>query len=146
MPQSRRTKHQEIINHQYPNQLYIQNLNEQIFSDSTDVVRIFWLENRFKSRSDINDAEQIEENETDAGNKEKDCYQLIGDQNQILSNFIASLNFLNLQLKRGGVHLKKHNKNKSRVALQKGWNALIFQNKQVLNEIFWWIAVMTSNK
>ncbi|KAA6375424.1 MAG: hypothetical protein EZS28_029046, partial [Streblomastix strix] len=50
-------------------------LNAQICVDTNDVDGNFWLENRLKSRSDINDAEQIEENEIDEGKMEKDRCQ-----------------------------------------------------------------------
>ncbi|KAA6399818.1 MAG: putative Transposon Ty3-I Gag-Pol polyprotein [Streblomastix strix] len=65
---------------------------------------------------------------------------------RFIASFIGSLNILRLQFRRGGIRFKKLNKIKSRVALKKGWNALIFLNKQVLKEIFWWMAVIASNK
>ncbi|KAA6356478.1 MAG: hypothetical protein EZS28_047995 [Streblomastix strix] len=65
---------------------------------------------------------------------------------RFLASFIASVILLNLQLQRVGIHPKKLNRNMLRAALQKGWNALKFLNKQVLNEILWWIAVITSNR
>ncbi|KAA6395481.1 MAG: hypothetical protein EZS28_008992 [Streblomastix strix] len=112
-PESRRTEHQEIINHQHPNQLWIQDLNAQICVDTNDVDRIFWLENRFKSSSDINDAEQIEENDIDEGKMEKDCNQLMEGQRQVRSKFHRVFELYEALFKRG--------------------------------EIFWWMAVITSN-
>ncbi|KAA6400036.1 MAG: hypothetical protein EZS28_004444 [Streblomastix strix] len=65
---------------------------------------------------------------------------------RFLASFIGSLNFLRLQFKRGGIHLRKLNKIKSKAVLQKGWNAVVFLNRQVLQEIFWWQSIITRNR
>ncbi|KAA6311660.1 MAG: hypothetical protein EZS28_056082, partial [Streblomastix strix] len=65
---------------------------------------------------------------------------------KFLASFIGSLNFLRLQIKRGGLHLKKLNKIKAWAALTRGWNSSVYLNMQVLKELFWWKTMIQKNR
>jgi hypothetical protein len=40
-----------------------------------------------------------------------------------LASLIGKLNFLRVQIKRGGLHMQQLNRCKSKIAINKGWNA-----------------------
>ncbi|KAA6366112.1 MAG: putative reverse transcriptase, partial [Streblomastix strix] len=63
-----------------------------------------------------------------------------------LASFIGKLNFLRMQIKRGGLHMRKLNKVKSWGALKKGWNSKLYINRSTLQEIYWWKKKIEENK
>ncbi|KAA6367190.1 MAG: hypothetical protein EZS28_037282, partial [Streblomastix strix] len=54
---------------------------------------------------------------------------------KFLASFIGSLNFLRLQIKRGGLHLKKLNKIKAWAALTRGWKVVMNEKEMKIVEV-----------
>ncbi|KAA6382799.1 MAG: hypothetical protein EZS28_021675 [Streblomastix strix] len=65
---------------------------------------------------------------------------------KFLASFLGSLNFLRLQIRRGGLHMRKLNKIKSQTAMYKGWNSYLHLQHNTLQEIFWWKSQIDKNK
>ncbi|KAA6397704.1 MAG: putative Transposon Ty3-I Gag-Pol polyprotein, partial [Streblomastix strix] len=65
---------------------------------------------------------------------------------KFLASFLGSLNFLRLQIRRGGLHMRKLNKIKSQIAMYKGWNSYLHLHHNTLQEIFWWKSQIDKNK
>ncbi|KAA6365103.1 MAG: putative reverse transcriptase, partial [Streblomastix strix] len=62
-----------------------------------------------------------------------------------LASLIGKFNFLRIQIKRGGLHLKKLNKLKNKSVEQKGWNCWVQLQRTILPELFWWRTQIIKN-
>ncbi|KAA6367029.1 MAG: putative reverse transcriptase, partial [Streblomastix strix] len=57
----------------------------------------------------------------------------------------GKLNFLRMQFRRGGIYLRKLNKQKDLVSMSRGWNSRMWISKQILGEIHWWRKTVFNN-
>ncbi|KAA6394997.1 MAG: putative Transposon Ty3-I Gag-Pol polyprotein [Streblomastix strix] len=72
------------------------------------------------------------------------------EKNQIVrikwvASLIGKLNFLRTQFRRGGLYLRKLNKQKDLISMSRGWNSRIWISKQTLGEIHWWRKTVLNN-
>ncbi|KAA6401218.1 MAG: hypothetical protein EZS28_003262 [Streblomastix strix] len=63
-----------------------------------------------------------------------------------LASLIGKINFLRLQFKRGGLHMRVMNQMKNKAAQQYGWNGYLWTSRRMLPELFWWISQIHSNQ
>ncbi|KAA6363805.1 MAG: hypothetical protein EZS28_040668, partial [Streblomastix strix] len=71
-PKSRRTNLQDITNHQYSNQLRVQNINGQVGTSTSNANGVSRMADRFQFRSTVNDTQQIKEDKPNVRQMEKD--------------------------------------------------------------------------
>ncbi|KAA6397940.1 MAG: hypothetical protein EZS28_006536 [Streblomastix strix] len=64
---------------------------------------------------------------------------------KLVASLIGKLNFLRTQLRRGGIYLRKLNKQKDLVSMNRGWNSRKWISKQTLGEIHWWRKTVLNN-
>ncbi|KAA6395097.1 MAG: hypothetical protein EZS28_009381 [Streblomastix strix] len=81
---SRRTDLQDIANHQQSNKLWVQNINGQVGTSTSNANGVSRVVNRFLLRSTVNDSQQTKEDKPNVGQMEKDCSVSSNGKSEIL--------------------------------------------------------------
>ncbi|KAA6359715.1 MAG: hypothetical protein EZS28_044758, partial [Streblomastix strix] len=82
--QSNVTDLQDIANHQYSNKLWVQDINGQVGTSTSNANGVSRVVDRFQFRSTVNDSQQTKEDKPNVGQMEKDCSVSSNGKSEIL--------------------------------------------------------------